>query len=275
MLLSKETKLINYRSVPTVPLTQFDDADIAFVVGVIHPRYKALCVTKAGGFFASPLTPQQLCDQLDAAWVHYSLWTHHDFHTAWVNLTTTAPVAVVKQLKQFQGPMRVASCGKRSFWSPRPYYKQGVWFFTPACQHIVLHDKAVTFTTQAHGQEIHWAAFDEHDRRLPVRPETLAALMHYVDQKAAIIQAFAHQESAELLRDQEIVVPGFEFSHRQSLYPLPAILFQQDVDFIGHTLLGEHYLPATKARADQLVAWANREKEDKKTNANDSPQNNS
>lgn len=261
MLLTKEFKPVDYHTVPVVPLTQFNDPDIAFVVGIIHRKYKSYCVTKAGGFYASTQTPEQLCRILDAAWTRYDLWTHHDVHTSWVNLQADASAAVQAQLKKFQGAMRVASCGKRSFWSPRPYAKTGLWFFTPACQDIVIHQKFVQFTTHAHGQDIHWQAALEDDANLPITPATLAVLMRFVEQKAAIVQAFAHQEATEILHDQEITVPGYDFTKTQLRYPIGAELFRTDANFLGRKLLGERYLDATKARVYQLVDWVS-EKDD-------------
>lgn len=256
MLLTKASKPVDYHTVPTVPLTQFNDPDIAFVVGIIHPQYKSYCVTKAVGFYASTQTPEQLCRILETAWTRYELWTHHDVHTSWVNLQAQTPQAVQAQLRKFQGPMRVASCGKRSFWSPRPYAKTGLWFFTPACQHIVLHQQFVEFTTHAHGQDLYWQAALEDHGNLPVSAAALNVLRQFVVQKAAIVQAFAYQEATEILHDQEVSVPGYDFFGTRPRFPISAELFRTDVSFLGRTLLGEHYLDATKFRANQLVEWA-------------------
>ena len=227
MNLFKESKPVSYTMRHRPLLTNFNDAHIAFVVGIKVKPYHAVCVTKAGRLLFSKQTPATLCSILERIWQIYRIPTYRQVIEAWAQTMAQDGPAVRPSLHQFPGPLRVASCGRRSFWSPNPNNEAGLWFFTPACSAIEIHGNAVTFQTQTGSRVIHWSAKLEAETPLPVSQARVDLLAEFVSRKALIIQTYAQALLGQLAQDQGLQLKHYPAAHPAPQFPLSRWFLQE------------------------------------------------
>lgn len=238
MELLKGNKLISLDSSPYAELQDFSDRDIAFVLGIDHAGMHSLCVTESGTLLVSRRKPASLCHQLERNWQLYLLGTRIETVEAWKKILKQATDAVKPSLAQFPSPLRVATCGTRSFWSPNPTNEAGLWFFTPTCHHIQVKGEHVEFTTKYRGHTTHWAARMGAGVALPVSQARVDLLREFVDRKAEATQRFALTLIGQLLFDQGIHLKQYPRAQTTPQFPLSKWFFEHDRDLVMTLIFG-------------------------------------
>lgn len=238
MELLKESELIKFKSLPKDILKEIQAHEIAFVVGIDDAEFHSLIVTRTGDMLFSRSKPKDLCRQLERQWQLYVLPTRRAVLQAWQKTIEDADDRVKPKLGQFSAPLQVATCGPRSFWSPRPRNALGLWFFTPICQNIEIHNDQVTFTTEADQQVIHWAAQIKASVPLPVSQARLDLLAEFVARKAEATQKVASQYLGQLAFEQEIALSNYPHVPIEPVFPLGIGFIKNDYDFLISFIVG-------------------------------------
>ncbi|WP_125711231.1 hypothetical protein [Lacticaseibacillus porcinae] len=230
MELRRGSQLITVPKHPKL-LVEFNFHQIAFVMGLSHPKFQALCVTNAGEYFYSEQTPEALCRNLEARWQDYYLNTRRQYKETWEQVYHHALESWENKLGQLKNPLRVASCGKHSFWSADPANPYGIWFFTPGCEAIEIeHGKLHFMTHSANDQVISWTAQPKTGEKPLVSPLQLSLLMDYVSRKALIVYTYAIANLGNKLDDLDIELPPFHPTPVAPQFPIRKWFFDQDID---------------------------------------------
>ena len=238
MELLKESELVKIKSLPKDILKDIQAHEIAFVLGIDEAEFHSLIVTMAGDMSFSHSKPKDLCRQLERQWQLYVLPTRRAVLQAWQKTLESVDNEVKPKLGQFSAPLQVASCGTRSFWSPRPRNALGLWFFTPMCQNIeILHDQ-VTFTTSSKHEVIHWAARIKAGLPLPVSQARVDLLAEFVARKAEATQKVALQYLGQLTFDQGIAFSNYPHVSIKPIFPLGIGFIRDDFDFLITFIVG-------------------------------------
>lgn len=238
MELLKSSHLVDISALPKHRLQDFNARDIAFVVGINEVGFHSLVVTESGDMSFSVHKPAALCRQLERQWQMYVLPARRATLQAWRQTLKDATDDVKPKLGQFRAPLRVATCGTRSFWSPNPNNELGLWFFTPSCQNIEIHSDKVTFNTHSGKSVIEWAARIKEHVPLPVSQARVDLLAEFVVRKAALTQRSAVKLLGQLAFDQGIQVPGYPVTQAEPQFPLKMWFLKEDVAFIVALIFG-------------------------------------
>lgn len=238
MELLKESELVKIKSLPRHRLKDAQAHEIAFVVGIDEAEFHCLIVTMAGDMSFSRSKPKNLCRQLERQWQIYVLPTRRAVLQAWQKTLGDADDEVKPKLGQFSAPLQVATCGPRSFWSPRPRNALGLWFFTPACQNIEIHHDQVTFTTSSKNEVIHWAARIKAGVPLPVSQARVDLLAEFVARKAEATQKVAAKYLGQLAFDQGIALSDYPHVLIEPVFPLGIGFIKADFDFLIAFIIG-------------------------------------
>lgn len=239
MELFKESVIVPIKSIPKFVLNDIQAHDIAFVVGIDEAGFRSMIVTRAGEMSFSPSKPKDLCWQLERQWQLYVLPTRRAVLQAWQKTLDEVDDEVKPKLGQFSAPLQVATCGQRSFWSPRPRNALGLWFFTPICQNIEIHFDQVTFTTSSEDEVIHWAARIKEGVPLPVSQARVDLLAEFVARKAVAAQKVAVNYLGELLFDQGTLLPAYPHVPIDPVFPLGMAFIRDDFEFLITFILGD------------------------------------
>lgn len=238
MELLKESELVKIESLPKPVLEDIQAHEIAFVVGIDEAEFHSLIVTMAGDMSFSRSKPKDLCRQLERQWQLYVLPTRQAVLQAWQKTLDNVDDEVKPKLGQFSAPLQVATCGPRSFWSPRPRNALGLWFFTPMCQSIEIHDDQVTFITGSNDDVIHWAARIKAGLPLPVSQARVDLLAEFVARKAEATQKVAANYLGQLAFDQGIALSDYPDVPIQPVFPLGIGFIKADFDFLITFIVG-------------------------------------
>jgi hypothetical protein len=238
MELLKSSQKVDVAALPKYRLQDFNARNIAFVVGINEAGFHSLAVTESGRMSFSVHKPAALCRKLERQWEMYVLPTRRATLEAWRQTLKHTTDDVKPKLGQFRAPLRVATCGTRSFWSPNPNNELGLWFFTPSCQNIEIHRDKVTFNTHSSKRVIQWAARIKEGVPLPVSQARIDLLSEFVARKAAITQRTAVKLLGQLAFDQGIQVPGYPATQAEPQFPLKMWLLKEDVAFIVALIFG-------------------------------------
>lgn len=238
MELLKESELVKIKSLPKDILEGIQAHEIAFVVGIDEAEFHSLIVTMSGDMSFSRSRPKNLCRQLERQWQLYVLPTRRAVLQAWQKTLEDSDDRVKPKLGQFSAPLQVATCGPRSFWSPRPRNALGLWFFTPACQNIEIHRNQVTFTTSSKDEVIHWAARIKAGVPLPVSQARLDLLAEFVARKAEATQKVASNYLSQLAFDQGIALSNYPHVPIEPVFPLGIGFIKDDFDFLVTFIVG-------------------------------------
>lgn len=238
MELLKESELVKIDSLPKSILKDIQAHEIAFVVGIDEAEFHSLIVTMAGDMSFSHSNPKYLCRQLERHWQLYVLPTRRAVLQAWQKTVADADDEVRPKLGQFSAPLQVATCGPRSFWSPRPRNALGLWFFTPACQNIEIHHDQVTFTTSSKDEVIHWSTRIKAGVPLPVSQARVDLLAEFVARKAEATQKVASKYLGQLTFDQEIALANYPHTPIEPLFPLGIGFIKDDFEFLITFIVG-------------------------------------
>lgn len=238
MELLKESELVKINSLPKHILKNIQAHEIGFVVGIDEAEFHSLIVTMAGDMLFSRSKPKDLCRQLERQWQLYVLPTRRAVLQAWQKTLDSVDDEVKPKLGQFSAPLRVATCGPRSFWSPRPRNALGLWFFTPMCQNIEIHRDQVTFTTSSKDAVIHWAARIKAGVPLPVSQARVDLLAEFVERKAEVTQKVASKYLGQLAFDQGIALSDYPHVPIKPVFPLGIGFIKDDFDFLITFVVG-------------------------------------
>lgn len=238
MELLKESELVQINSLPKRILKDIQAHEIAFVVGIDEAAFHSLIVTMAGDMSFSLSKPKDLCRQLERQWQLYVLPTRRAVLQAWQKTLDTVSDDAAPKLGQFHAPLRVATCGPRSFWSPRPRNALGLWFFTPSCQNIEINGDQVTFTTETNHRPIHWAARIKVGVPLPVSQARVDLLAEFVARKAEVTQKLALSYLGQLAFDQGVAPLEYPHVPVEPVFPLGIWFIKSDFAFLMNFIIG-------------------------------------
>ena len=263
MDLYKESTFINVNAAPKMQLKKFDYQTIAFVMGTHHLNFPSLCVTINGELFFSPHQPVTLCQQLEDEWQAYYFYTRQPILNIWDQIVAQSVKEAQTNLGQFRAPLRVATCGGYSFWSPNPGNHFGFWFFTPTCQDILVHDDQVDFTTTDRiGHTIHWTGRRQTGEAHLVTQARVDILADYVLRKATLTHKVALQLAGNILVQQRMNLKGSPRVDLPPLFPLDKWFYQEDLSATLSVLFG-HSPELTAKRIELMHNY--QEKKDEKT----------
>lgn len=239
MDLYQESTRIKIPTQPKTLLKKFDYQTIAFVLGTHLIRFPTVCVTIHGGLLFSRYTPVALCQQLEDEWQIYYFYTRQQTLDLWDQTVVNALVEGQTKLGQYHGPLRVATCGGYSFWTPNPGNKFGFWFFTPTCQNIKVHDNQVDFTTtDENGQITHWTGKRQNGESHLITQARLDTLADFVWRKAALTHKVALQLAGNILTQQTLNIEGYSRIDMQPMFPLDKSFYEEDLNATLDVLSG-------------------------------------
>lgn len=240
MDLFKESIFVNVNAVPKTQLQKFDYQNIAFVMGTHHLKFPSLCVTIHGELYFSRYTPLRLCQQLEDEWQLYYFYTRQQTSDIWNQLVKQALQEGQTKLGQFRAPMRVATCGGYSFWSPNASNELGLWFFTPTCQDIKVRDgREVDFiTTDETGQVTHWTGKRQFGESPLVSQARVEILSDYVLRKAVLTHKVALALAGNILAQQGMQLKDYPPIDVQPMFPLDEWFYDQDLKATLDVLYG-------------------------------------
>lgn len=263
MDLFKESTFVNIKAVPKTQLKKFDYQTIAFVLGTHNLNFPSLCVTINGELLFSAHQPVTLCQQLEDEWQTYYFYTRQPMLAIWDQIVTQSIQEAQTSLGQFRAPLRVATCGGYSFWSPNPGNHFGLWFFTPTCQHIQVHDDQVDFTTTDKlGHTTNWTGRRQNGESHLVAQARVDILADYVLRKATLTHKVALQLAGNILTQQHMNVKGYPRVDLPPLFPLNKWFYQEDLSATLNVLYG-HSPELAANRIGLLHKY--QEKKDEKT----------
>ncbi len=238
-------------------MRQFDgvdytDPELLFIVGLAANQrpWRAMLyhATKGPLFTTNRLTT--LIGKFDMVFAKERYWLAQEDRQAWEAVLAADRKrraqgdAGIKNLQYFREPPRMPACVGRALWSPRPRYDAAVWFFTHACQAVQVADKVLTFTTDWHGRQCRWLAWDDPGgRALPTQPLVDLLAQHAVHRT----QWLAAKDPSFVVRryhDHNLPAPaGLEQVIAYQHKPLDPAVVAADLYGAGQMILGRRDYP--------------------------------